>query len=142
MKLQRRECVPCHGVDFKLYTLIAALLVLLSQSGFSQSGATISDFEVLKGFKSLKLSWKVSAPEGSKGVLDIYRSNTWGGPYVRIQEIEIGDQRFIDANTKTPFFVDRKLKVRHRYYYKLSLRGTNQELGPLEGLVSGAPPGT
>jgi hypothetical protein len=110
--------------------------------GFSEPGATISGFEVLKGFKSLKLSWKVAAPEGSKGVLEIHRSNTWGGPYVQIKEIEIGDQRFIDVAAKTYFFVDKKVKVRHRYYYKLSLRGTDQELGPVKGLVSGTPPGT
>lgn len=142
MKLQRFESGSRYRIEFKLFVLIFVLVVFLPLSGFAQTEASVSEFEVLKGFKSLKLNWKVSAPEGSMGVLEIYRSNTWGGPYVRIQEIEIGDQSFIDANTKTYFFVDRNLKARQRHYYKLSVRGTGQELGPLEGLVSGAPPGT
>lgn len=122
--------------------LIVALVVLLPVAGFSQSGIKVSDFKVMVWFKSVKLIWKATAPEGSDGIFEIYRSDKEDGRYVLVQEIKLGDRKFIDVITKTYVFYDKKLKVGRRYYYKLTLRGADQAFGPLDGLASGAPPGT
>ena len=122
--------------------LIVLLLVLLPVAGFTQAEVKVSGFKVLDWFKSVKLSWRAAAPEGSDGVFEIYRSDKEEGPYVLAQEIELGNKEFIDVITKTYVFYDKKLKVGRRYYYKLTLRGAGQVFGPLQGLASGAPPGT
>ncbi len=142
MKWQRGKNRSPQRIGFGLSALTLAFLFFLPQYAFTQQDASVSNFKVLKGFKSIKLTWDVSPLLDSKGVLEIYRSSNWGGPYVLIQAIQIGDRTFIDGTTETYFFIDRKVKTRHRYYYKLSVHGTGQEYGPLEGLVSGAPPGT
>ena len=80
--------------------------------------------------------------EGSYGIFEIYRSDKEEGPYELVQEIKLGDRAFIDVITKTYVFYDKKLKVGGRYYYKLSLREADQVFGPLQGIASGAPPGT
>jgi len=122
--------------------LIVALVVLFPVAGFSQAGVSVSDFKVMDWFKSVKLIWRATAPDGSNGLFEIYRSDKIRGPYVLVQEIKLGDKGFIDAITKTYVFYDKKLKVGRRYYYKLTLRGAGQVFGPLQGLASGAPPGT
>ncbi len=122
--------------------LIVALVVLLPVAGFSQTGVRVSDFKVMDWFRSVKLTWRATAPDGSDGIFEIYRSDRADGLYVLVQEIKLGDRKFIDAITKTYVFYDKKLKVGRRYYYKLTLRGADQAFGPLDGLASGAPPGT
>ncbi len=122
--------------------LIVALVVLLPVAGFSQTGVRVSDFKVMDWFRSVKLTWRATALNGSDGIFEIYRSDRGDGLYVLVQEIKLGDRKFIDAITKTYVFYDRKLKVGRRYYYKLTLRGADQAFGPLDGLASGAPPGT
>lgn len=122
--------------------LIVALVVLLPVAGFSQSGIKVYDFKVMDWFRSVKLTWRVTAPEDSDGLFEIYRSDRADGPYVLVQEIKLGDRKFIDVITKNYVFYDKKLKVGRRYYYKLTLRGADQAFGPLDGLASGAPPGT
>lgn len=122
--------------------LIVALVVLLPVAGFSQTGVRVSDFKVMDWFKSVKLIWRATAPEGSDGIFEIYRSDKEDGRYVLVQEIKLGDRKFIDVITKTYVFYDKKLKVGRRYYYKLILRGADQAFGPLDGLASGAPAGT
>lgn len=122
--------------------MIVALVVLLPVAGFSQSGIKVYDFKVMDWFRSVKLTWRATAPDGSDGIFEIYRSDKEKGRYVLVQEIKLGDRKFIDAITKTYVFYDKKLKVGRRYYYKLTLRGADQAFGPLDGLASGAPPGT
>ncbi len=126
----------------KAWPLIAGLAVLLPVAAFSQPDIRISDFKVLDWFRSVKLSWWIAAPEGSEGIFEIYRSDKMEGPYELVQEIELGDKAFIDVIAKAYVFYDKKLKVGRRYYYKLALRGAGQVFGPLQGLASGAPPGT
>ena len=122
--------------------MIVAMAVVLPVAGSSQIGVSVSDFKVMDWFKSVKLIWRATAPDGSNGLFEIYRSDKIRGPYVLVQEIKLGDKGFIDAITKTYVFYDKKLKVGRRYYYKLTLRGAGQVFGPLQGLASGAPPGT
>jgi hypothetical protein len=126
----------------KAWSLIAGLVVLLPIAAFSQAEVKISDFKVLDWFRSVKLSWWVTAPEGSDSIFEIYRSDKEEGPYGLVQEIKLGDKQFIDVITKTYVFYDKKLKVGRKYYYKLALRGADQIFGPFRGLASGAPPGT
>ena len=128
--------------EAKVWSLIIGLVVLVPIAALSQAEVKISDFKVLDWFKSVKLSWWVTAPEGSEGIFEIYRSDKEEGPYELVQEIELGDKAFIDVITKTYAFYDKKLKVGRRYYYKLALRGEDQVFGPSQGLASGAPPGT
>jgi hypothetical protein len=141
-KLQTDENRSYLRTRFKLSILVVTLAVFLPLSGFSGLEVSVSDFKVIKSFKAIKLTWKVSAPEGSEGVFEVYRTDRRSDPFVRIQEIKIGDQKFIDANTKAYFFLDKKVKPGHRYYYKLTLRGTDREFGPLQGMASKTPPGT
>ena len=122
--------------------MIVALVVLLPVAGYSQAGVSVSDFKTMPWYKSVKLIWRATASEGSDGIFEVYRSDKEEGPYVLVQEIKLGDKQFIDAVTKTYVFYDKMLKVGRRYYYKLTLRGADQVFGPLQGLASGAPPGT
>ncbi len=122
--------------------LMLALIALLPTAGFSQSDITVSDFTVLDWFKAVKLTWKASAPEGTEGVFEVYRSDKEIGPYALVQEIRLGDKEFIDVITKNYSFLDKKVEPGRRYWYKLALRGANQTFGPFQGLASGAPPGT
>jgi len=122
--------------------LIVALVVLFPVAGFSQTGVSASDFKVMDWFRAVKLVWRVTAPEDADGLFEIYRSDKEDGPYVLVQEIKLGDRKFIDVITKTYVFYDKSLKVGRRYYYKLTVRGADQAFGPLDGLASGAPPGT
>ena len=122
--------------------LIIALGLLLPVAGFSQTGVSISDFKVLSWYKSVKLTWRATAPDGSDGIFQIYRSDKIRGSYVLVQEIKLGDKKFIHMNNKTYFFFDKKIEVGRRYYYKLSLRGVDQVFGPLGGIASGKFPAT
>lgn len=121
---------------------LIALIVLFPITAFSQDGIQVSDFKVFDWFKAVKLTWVVTAPDGSDGVFEIYRSDKEEGPYALVKEIELGDKEYVDVITKSYVFLDKDLRVGGRYWYKLSLRGNDQEFGPLEGLASGAPPGT
>ena len=122
--------------------LIVALVVLLPVAGFSQTGVSVSDFKVTDWFKSVRLTWRATAPEGSDGIFEIYRTDKIRGSYVLVQEIKLGDKKFIHMNSKTYFFFDKKIEVGRRYYYKLSLRGADQVFGPLGGIASGKFPAT
>ena len=126
----------------KASLLLAVLFLLLPTTGFSQTPIVISDFTALDWFKAVKLTWNASGPEGAVGTFEIYRSDKEKGPYMLVQEIQLGDKQFIDVITKTYSFLDKKLEPGHSYYYKLALRGTDQTFGPFRGLASGAPPGT
>ena len=121
---------------------VAISLFLLPMMVPAQSQIAISNFTVLDWFKSVKLTWKASAPAGTEGIFEIYRSNKEGGPYALVQEIRFGDKEFIDVITKNYTFLDQKLEVGRSYYYKLALKGTDLAFGPFRGLASGAPPGT
>jgi hypothetical protein len=110
--------------------------------GFAQDQVTVSDFRVLDWFKAVKLTWKASAPPGTEAIFEIYRSDKESGPYSLVQEVKLGDKEFIDIITKDYSFEDKKLEPGRGYYYKLALRGTDQDFGPFRGLASGAPPGT
>lgn len=128
--------------DRKALYLIIGLAVLLPVAGFSQNGVTVSDFKTVPWFKAVKLIWRATAWEGSDGIFEIYRSDKIRGSYVLVQEIKLGDKKFTDAATKTYFFFDKKVEIGRRYYYKLSLRGTDQVFGPLGGIASGKFPAT
>ena len=121
---------------------VAVSFVLLPMMVPAQSQIAISNFTVLDWFKSVKLTWKASAPAGTEGIFEIYRSNKENGPYVLVQEIRFGDKEFIDVITKNYSFLDKKVEPGRRYWYKLALRGADQTFGPFQGLASGAPPGT
>ena len=128
--------------EAKAWSLIVGLVVLLPVAAFSQLDIRVSDFKALDWFKSVKLTWRATGAEGSDGIFEIYRSDKEEGPYELVKEIKLGDKAFIDVITKTYVFYDKKLKVGRRYYYKLALRGGDQFFGPLQGVASGAPPGT
>lgn len=122
--------------------LVFVLVILLPAAGFSQQQVTVSHFMAFDWFKSVKLSWRVKAPEGAEAIFEIHRSNEQNGPYLPVQEVRLGDRKFIDVITKTYYFIDKKLEVGRRYYYKMVLRGTGQVFGPLDGVALKAPPGT
>ena len=121
---------------------VVALVTLLPATGFSQEKVSIYDFYVFNWLKSVKLNWKAAGPEGAEGTFQVYRSDKESGPYLLVQEIKLGDKEFIDVITKTYVFFDRKVEPDHSYFYKLGLRGSNQSLGPLQGLARSGPPGT
>jgi len=118
--------------------LLVVLFFLLPTTVFSQTQITVSDFTVLDWFRAVKLTWNASAREGAQGVFEIYRSDKEKGPYILVQEIQLGDKQFIDVITKTYLFLDKKVETGHRYYYKLALRGTDQTFGPFQGLATGS----
>ena len=126
----------------KAWCLIVSLVLLLPVTGFSQEGARISKFKVQDWFKAVKLTWEAEAPEGSDGLFEIYRSDKRDGPYVLVKEVMVGDKKFIDVIKKVYVFYDKKTKVVRKYYYKLTLRGTDQVFGPFQGIASGSPAGT
>lgn len=131
-----------HLASLSISLSVAILFLLAPVAGFSQGQVTISDFRVLDWFKSVKLTWKASAPPETEGIFEIYRSDKEKGPYALVQEIRLGDKDFIDVITKNYTFLDQKLEVGRSYYYKLALKGSDQTFGPFRGLASGAPPGT
>ena len=102
----------------------------------------MSKLKVKTWLKTIKLTWKAEAPEGSEGLFEIYRSDKKNGPYALVKEIRVGDKKFMDVIKKVYVFYDKKIKVGRKYYYKLILRGTDQVLGPFQGISLGAPPGT
>lgn len=126
----------------KAWCLIVALVLLLPVTGFSEEGVSISKFKVQAWFKAVKLTWKAEVPEGSDGLFEIYRSDKRPGPYALVKEVRVGDKKFIDVIKKVYVFYDKKTKVGPKYYYKLTLRGTDQVFGPYQGIASGSPPGT
>jgi len=134
--------ILCHLASLSISLSVAVYLLLAPATGFCQGQITISDFRVLDWFKSVKLTWKASAPAGTEGTFEIYRSDKEKGPYAPVQEVHLGDKNFIDVITKNYSFLDQKLEVGHSYYYKLALKGSDQTFGPFRGLASGAPPGT
>ncbi len=117
-----------------------APVIFLPGLAFSQDEVKICDFRTVPWFKSVKLVWKVTAPDGSDGILEVYRSDKEEGPYVLLREIQLGDKKFIDVTSETYFFYDMKLKIGRKYYYKLSLRGVDQVFGPVRGVPSGIRP--
>jgi hypothetical protein len=122
--------------------LVVALATFLPGVGFSQEKVSIYDFYVFNWLKAVKLNWKADASEGVGETFQVYRSDKENGPYSLVQEIKLGDKEFIDVITKTYVFFDRKVEPGHSYYYKLGMRGSNQSLGPLQGLARSGPPGT
>jgi hypothetical protein len=134
--------VRSKDIWLKASLLAVVLATLPSNPGSSQSQISVSNFTVLTWFRAVKLTWKASAPEGTKGIFEIYRSEKKDGPFRLVQEVQLGDKQFIDVITKAYSFLDNKVEPGHSYYYKLALRGTDQTFGPFRGLASGAPPGT
>ena len=122
--------------------LFAAIVCAPAILCFSQTGIVVSDFEVTDWFRSVRITWKAHAPADMDGVFEIYRGEQEAGPYILVQEIRLGDKKFIDVIKKAYVFYDKRLKVGGRYYYKLVLRGSDDVFGPSRGLASGAPPGT
>lgn len=118
--------------------LLVVLFFLLPTTGFCQAQIVVSDFRVLDWFRAVKLTWNASAAEGKEGIFEVYRSDKEKGPYTLVQEIQFGDKQFIDVITKTYSFLDKKLEPGHSYYYKLTLRGTDQTFGPFRGLATGS----
>ncbi len=125
-----------------IFVLLAAIVCTLPTPCLSQTGIVISDFEVSDWFRSVRVTWKASAPVDADGLFEIYRSEQEAGPYVLVQEIRLGEKRFIDVIKQAYVFYDKQLRVGGRYYYKLLLRGSEVVFGPSQGLASGAPPGT
>ena len=121
---------------------LVVALVLLPVTGFSQERVRVSGFKVLDWFRAVRLTWKAEAQEGMDGLFEIYRSDKRDGSYVLVKEIRVGDKAFIDVIKKDYLFYDKKVKIGRKYYYKLILRRTDQVFGPLQGIPSGAPPGT
>jgi hypothetical protein len=143
----RSEGIRSGGEFFSRVRAITPLFLFLFVIHFPVPGSCqepiqISNFKVLDWFKAVKLTWVVTAPEGSDGTFEIYRSEKEEGPYVIVKEIQLDDKEFFDVIAKNYVLVDKELKVGGKYYYKLSLRGTDEEFGPLKGMASGAPPGT
>ncbi len=136
------KIIPGSLKERKGWCLIVALVLLLPVAGFSQEGVRISKFKVQAWFKAVKLTWEAEVPEGSDGLFEIYRSDKRPGPYALVKEVRVGDKKFIDVIKKVYVFYDKKTKVGPKYYYKLTLRGTDQVFGPYQGIASGSPPGT
>jgi hypothetical protein len=134
--------IRCHPASLSISLSVAVLLLVAPATGFCQGQIAISDFRVWDWFKAVKLTWKASAPAGTEGIFEIYRSNKENSPYTLVQEVQFGDKQFIDVITKDYSFLDQKLEVGRSYYYKLALKGSDQTFGPFRGLASGAPPGT
>ena len=126
----------------KAWSLVVGLVVLLPIAAFSQAEVEISDFKFVPWFKAVKLTWRATALQDSDTIFEIYRSDKADGPYSLVQEIKLGDKKFIDAATTTYVFFDKNVEVGRKYYYKLSLRGADQVFGPLQGIASETFPAT
>jgi len=125
-----------------IMTLFAAIAIAPPILCFSRTAVVISDFVVTDWFRSVRVTWKAAAPTDADGTFEIYRSEQEAGPYILVQEIRLGDKKYIDVIKKAYVFYDKQLKVGGRYYYKLVLHGSDDVFGPAQGLASGAPPGT
>ena len=126
-----------------ILTLLATIAIAPPIPCFSRTAVVISDFAVTDWFRSVRVTWKANAPpDDVDGTFEIYRSEQEAGPYILVQEIRLGDKKYIDVIKKAYVFYDKQLKVGGRYYYKLLLRGSDDVFGPAQGLASGAPPGT
>jgi hypothetical protein len=129
-------------MESECWYLIVAVVFLLPLAVFSQARVSVSGFKVQPWYKSVKLTWRATALQDSDTIFEIYRSDKADGPYSLVQEIKLGDKKFIDAATTTYVFFDKNVEVGRKYYYKLSLRGADQVFGPLQGIASETFPAT
>ncbi|MBM4330184.1 MAG: hypothetical protein FJ117_02985 [Deltaproteobacteria bacterium] len=121
------------------YTLFFFIVTLLIPSIAIPQKAepTIIDFKVQAMYRAAKLTWKVKGDLKSTAAVQIFRADTFAdGPYK-----EIGAVNIISGKSSYEY-VDKSMGSEAKYYYKLTIKETDESFGPLPTRPYFSPPAT
>jgi hypothetical protein len=124
----------------KTATLFAALTfaIFLIVPGESPSqSSTFADFRVDALYRAAKLSWKTAGdPKGEMSV-QIMRADTFeDGPYKEVGVVKI------TPGKSSYEYIDKSMGAEAKYYYKLTIKETNESIGPKPTRPFFSPPAT
>ena len=124
----------------KTATLFAALTfaIFLIVPGESPSqSSTFADFRVDALYRAAKLSWKTAGdPKGEMSV-QIMRADTFEeGPYKEVGVVKI------TPGKSSYEYIDKSMGAEAKYYYKLTIKETNESIGPKPTRPFFSPPAT
>ena len=119
-----------------LLTLVFAIFLMDPMESASQS-STFADFKVDALYRAAKVSWKTAAePKGEMSV-QIMRADTFeDGPYQ-----EVGVVKMTPGKSSYEF-IDKSMGAEAKYYYKLTIKETNESTGPKPTRPFFSPPAT
>jgi len=119
-----------------LLTLVFAIFLMVPMESASQS-STFADFKVDALYRAAKVSWKTAAePKGEMSV-QIMRADTFeDGPYQ-----EVGVVKMTPGKSSYEF-IDKSMGAEAKYYYKLTIKETNESTGPKPTRPFFSPPAT
>jgi len=124
----------------KTATLFAALTfaIFLIVPGESPSqSSTFADFRVDALYRAAKVSWKTAGePKGEMSV-QIMRADTFEeGPYKEVGVVKI------TPGKSSYEYIDKSMGAEAKYYYKLTIKETNESTGPKPTRPFFSPPAT
>ena len=118
---------------------LVCLVFALTSQAWPQKGPdpTVTDFRAQPLYRAASLSWKTQEGHAKEMTFQILRSDTFiEGPYAEIAIVK-------SAPSKTSYeFVDKSVGTEARYYYKLILKETGEEFGPIPTRPYFSPPAT
>ena len=119
-----------------LAVLTLAILLIVPGASFCQS-PTFADFKVDALYRAAKLSWKTAGdPKGEMSV-QIMRADTFeDGPYQEVGVVKL------TPGKSSYEFIDKSMGAEAKYYYKLTIKETNESTGPKPTRPFFSPPAT
>ena len=119
---------------------VTAMIVLTASASLADedpAGVSISDFKSLPLHRAVELTWKVKAPFTKEVTFQILRSDSFSdGPYKEVAIVP-----YVKENIKYTY-IDKKVKAKSKYYYKLVVIGSGEIYGPVPGKPFFALPST
>jgi hypothetical protein len=122
----------------KYLIFIAIFILLIPSMALSQkAGPTIVDFKVQAEFRAAKLTWKANGELKNIMAVQVLRAASFEeGPYKEVAVVEI------TPGKQTYEYVDKSMRAEAKYYYKLTVKETNESFGPLPSRPFFSPPAT
>jgi hypothetical protein len=122
----------------KYFILFLSLILLIPSAVLSQKAdPAIGDFRVQALYRAAKLTWKAEGGLKNEMAVQILRTDTSEeGPYKEVAVVKMtpGKRAYV--------YVDKIMGTEAKYYYKLTVKETNESLGPIATRPFFSPPAT
>lgn len=121
-----------YAIFFSIVTLLIPSIAIPQKAE-----PTIIDFKVQAMYRAAKLTWKVKSGFKNPLIVLILRADTFEeGPYKEVDSVNL-------TPGKSAYeYVDKSMGAESKYYYKLTIKETNETFGPLPTRPYFSPPAT
>jgi hypothetical protein len=102
-----------------------------------KADSTITEFRVQAMYRAAKLTWKSKGDLKSGMVVQVLRADmSEEGPYKEVGRVNL-------TSGKTAYeYVDKSMGAEAKYYYKLTIKETDESFGPIPTRPFFSPPAT